>query len=60
MDKTALERAFEIARSGACEKVEDIRKQLAHEGFDRRQVEGRALSQQLRDTCLKARQAAAS
>lgn len=57
MDKTALERAFEIASSGAFEKVEDIRKQLAREGFDRRQVERRTLSQQLRDIWRKARKA---
>lgn len=43
MNKTALERAFEIARTGTCESVEDIRRQLAREGFDRRQIEGRTL-----------------
>lgn len=59
MHKTTLERAFEIARAGACETVEDIRRQLTREGFDRHQVEGRTLTRQLMDILRKAREAKA-
>ena len=52
---TAIERAFEIARSGTCTTVEDIRKQLRAEGYDRDQIFGRELLRQLRTLITEAR-----
>ena len=52
---TIIERAFELARSGACRSVDDIKKKLRAEGFEN--PEGhlqRSLATQLR-TLLKAR-----
>lgn len=43
----ALERAFQIARSGKASSVVDIKKTLRREGYDERAVEGHALSRQL-------------
>jgi hypothetical protein len=54
-EKTSLERAFEIARTGMFRKVELLRRQLTREGFDRRQVNGRSLSNQLMAESRKAR-----
>jgi arginine repressor len=54
---TALERAFQMARSGQYPSVEDIRKQLRAEGFSSAQVTGRALSRQLKELILQAREA---
>ena len=54
--KTALERAFEIARGGAGESVADIRRQLAREGFDQRQIEGKTLNWQLSGMLRQARE----
>lgn len=54
--KTALERAFEIARQGRCAGIEDIRRQLGREGYNQRQLIGRALARQL---CAIAREARA-
>ena len=47
---TALERAFQLARSGHMATVDDIRKRLKHEGYDERAVAdgGRSLTTQLR------------
>jgi hypothetical protein len=47
---TALERAFQLARSGHMATVEDIRKRLKQEGYDERTVAdgGRSLTTQLR------------
>jgi hypothetical protein len=47
---TALERAFQLARSGHMATVNDIRKRLKHEGYDERAVAdgGRSLTTQLR------------
>ena len=57
IDQTTLERAFELARSGSCASVNDIRRQLKVERFD--QVEahlsGSAISRQLRALCTEAR-----
>lgn len=44
---TALERAFELAESGSHPTVSSIRARVSREGYDGRQVEGRALSKQL-------------
>jgi hypothetical protein len=46
---TTLERAFQLARSGACENAEAIRRQLAKEGYDARHIEGRAIIKQLHE-----------
>lgn len=47
---TALERAFQLARSGHMATVDDIRKRLKNEGYDERAVAdgGRSLTTQLR------------
>jgi hypothetical protein len=46
-DKTALERAFDIARSGRCMGVDDLIRRLKHEGYESRQIEGPHLRKQL-------------
>jgi hypothetical protein len=46
-DKTSMERAFEIAAEGPCRSVEVIRRRLAREGYDPRQITGQSLSRQL-------------
>ena len=43
-NKTALERAFEIARSGLPTRVTDIRTRLRSEGYDDLQLFGRVLT----------------
>jgi hypothetical protein len=45
--KTALERAFEIARSGGCISVADLIRRLKDEGYERHQIEGPHLKKQL-------------
>jgi hypothetical protein len=47
---TALERAFQLARSGKMATIEDIKKRLKQEGYDERVVTdgGRSLTMQLR------------
>jgi hypothetical protein len=44
---TAIERAFEIARSGVARNVDEIKKRLREEGYDQDQIYGKALSRQL-------------
>jgi hypothetical protein len=44
---TALERAFEPARSGRFASVEAIKKQMKAEGFSVQQITGSSLSRQL-------------
>ena len=51
---TALERAFELARSGQFSSLEDIRLQLDREGLDPRTVVGPFLRRQLRDLICEA------
>jgi hypothetical protein len=46
---TSLERAFELAKSGQCATVEEIRKKLKAEGLWDSQIVGKALSKQLRE-----------
>jgi len=48
----ALERAFELARSGECAKLEDIRERLKAEGYGVEQLSGPALLRQLRELCV--------
>ena len=44
---TVLERAFELARSGSCRSVSDIKARLKAEGFALAQLTGPTLSRQL-------------
>jgi hypothetical protein len=44
---TVLERAFQLARSGVCSSVGDIRERLKAEGYSLAQLTGRTLSRQL-------------
>jgi hypothetical protein len=46
---SALERAFQLARSGRPAGIRDIRTQLKREGYDDRAVEGPSLTLQLRN-----------
>ena len=60
--QTVLERAFEIARTGKCLKVDEIRRQLKREGYsstELQQVTGRMLSVQLSQLIEQARAEAA-
>ena len=56
--QTTLERAFELARSGSCASVNDIRQKLKAERFDQvdAHLAGPAISRQLRALCLEARE----
>ena len=47
--KTALERAFELARSGGFATIRDIKQQLQADGYSTAQITGRQLMGQLRD-----------
>ena len=49
MEKSALERAFELARTGKYARADVMRKQLAAEGYDPNQIQGRALLAQLKN-----------
>jgi hypothetical protein len=49
---TTLERAFELARSGTCADVGEVRRQLKAEGFSPEQLSGPHLIRQLRDLCV--------
>lgn len=49
MQPTPLERAFELARSGKCRTVDDIRRALHSEGYVTAQIQGPLLRKQLRD-----------
>jgi hypothetical protein len=44
---TVLERAFALAKSGTCDSVRDIKKQLRREGYSVAQIVGKSLSKQL-------------
>jgi arginine repressor len=48
-DITPLERAFQLAKSGNCLSVDEIKKRLRAEGFSVAQVTGRTLSKQLNE-----------
>lgn len=47
-DLTALERAFQLASSGTCATVSEIKQKLKSEGYGLSQIEGSALLKQLR------------
>jgi hypothetical protein len=53
--KTALERAFELARSGKCLNLTDIIKTLKSERMDANLIEGKALKKQLVQLIKKAK-----
>ena len=44
---TVLERAFQLAKSGNCISVSEIRKRLLAEGYSVAQITGKVLSKQL-------------
>jgi hypothetical protein len=44
-----LERAFQLAKSGECASIADIKKQLRWEGYRATQIDGPALFKQLRE-----------
>ena len=44
---TALERAFQIARSGECQTIGSLKNMLRDEGYDQWQVSGHSLTVQL-------------
>jgi hypothetical protein len=52
---TDIERAFEVARSGHCSNITELRALLKSEGCDRRTIEGRALTRQLSAIIAEAR-----
>ena len=56
---TAMERAYELARSGACAGVADIKTRLRAEGLAEDQIFGPRLLAELRGLCNAAREAAA-
>ncbi|RYH14152.1 MAG: hypothetical protein EON57_00925 [Alphaproteobacteria bacterium] len=47
-NKSALERAFELARTGRYPTVELIRRAISAEGYFQSQIEGRELTRQLK------------
>jgi hypothetical protein len=51
---TAIERAFELAKSGRCASVAHIKRLLHAEGYSAAQITGRVLTRQL-ETLIKAR-----
>ena len=53
---TALERAFDLARSGTCANVTDVRTQLKAEGYAYAQIQGNTLKRQLNQLCDAAAQ----
>jgi hypothetical protein len=47
-DKTTLEKAFELAKSGECATIDEIKQRLKVELYDQHIIEGRSLRSQLR------------
>lgn len=54
-DRTALERAFALAKSGACTSVDDVKRCLRLEGYDINQIVGSTLARELRTLIAEAR-----
>ncbi len=52
---TAVERAFQLAGSGSCSSVADIKAELKAEGYSVDQIFGRALHKQLLAICKTAK-----
>jgi hypothetical protein len=44
---TALERALQLATSGSCSSVQDVKRRLSAEGYSHAQIDGRTIKQQL-------------
>ena len=59
-ERTPLERAFELARSGECNLVSDVRKRLRDEGYSDAQIDGPSLIRQLRRILVAAKSTAAA
>jgi hypothetical protein len=53
-NKTTIERAFELARSGECKTINEIRSRLKAEGYNQNLIEGRTLLLQLRTIMAEA------
>lgn len=53
--KTAVERAFELARSGKFANASEIKRTVSAEGYSAAQIDGPALMRQLRDILREAR-----
>jgi hypothetical protein len=51
---SVLERAFEIAKSGCCRSLQDIRRQLSREGYVADTVTGPLLEKQLKELMSRA------
>lgn len=57
MDRPSIiERSLELARSGKCRRVEDIRRRLKEEGFSQvdEHLAGRSFKRQLLEVCAEA------
>ena len=52
---TELERAFQLAKSGSCSSMSDIRDRLRSEGYSTARVTGDSLARQLRNLMQTAR-----
>jgi hypothetical protein len=52
---TSLERAFELARSGRCATIDEVKQRLKAELYDQHMIEGRSLRSQLRDLIAASR-----
>lgn len=52
---TTLERAYQLAESGQCRTVSDVKRRLSEEGFDRvaDQLYGPSITNALRDRCAR-------
>ena len=53
--QSTIERAFELARSGTCRTIDDIRRQLSREGFEmvHAHISGGMITKQLREAMAK-------
>jgi len=58
--KTTLERAFDMARTGGDERLSDLIGRLNREGYDGRQVQGPILKRQLSNLIKEAKIARAN
>ncbi len=56
---TTLERAFDLARSGDCHTIPELRKRLKAEGHSEQQISGSVLMRQLRELFALAKRNAA-
>ena len=54
---TELERAFQLAKSGSCGSISDIRNRLRSEGYATAHITGKSLTRQLKALIAEARSA---